>query len=285
MTKQQIGIIHPGEMGVSVAASAKNGGHDVYWVSEGRSEDTRGRAAQVKLTELPTLRALCEKCSMIISVCPPDSAEAVADEVLKHSFRGVYLDANAISTEKVARIAQKMLAAEVGFVDGGIIGRPAWNPKTTWLYLSGSQAEEVAACFSSGLIETKVIGEKIGKASALKMCFAANTKGTDALMCAILATAEALEVREELVAHWSMNGSKFAQMSEQRIRDVTAKAWRFVGEMEEIAATFDQAGVPSEFFLAAAEIYMRISEFKNTPAPSMQEVVSALLANQEPLTK
>ncbi|MBF0280320.1 MAG: NAD(P)-dependent oxidoreductase [SAR324 cluster bacterium] len=281
MKKLQIGIIHPGEMGVSVAASAKNGGHEVYWVSENRSEQTRDRASQVKLTELPSLKALCEKSAIIISVCPPDSAEEVADEVLNCSFRGTYLDANAISTERVERIAGKMADAGATFVDGGIIGGPAWMPGTTWLYLSGSHANEVADCFSSGPLETKVIGDKIGKASALKMCFAANTKGTAALMCSILATAEALEVREDLLAHWSMNGSKFSELSEQRIRNVTGKAWRFAGEMEEIAATFEKSGIPGGFFRAASEIYSRISEYKNAPTPAIKEVLATLLSNKK----
>ena len=70
MTTQNIGILHPGEMGISVAASAKNSGHPVFWVSQGRSEATRARAEQFGLRELRSLSELCETCSMIISVCP-----------------------------------------------------------------------------------------------------------------------------------------------------------------------------------------------------------------------
>src|SRR5262249_26115729 len=141
--------------------------------------------------------------------------------------------------------------------DGGIIGGPAWKPNTTWLYLSGKEAQRVADCFAAGPLETCIVGDSIGKASALKMCFAAYTKGTTALLCAILAAAESLGVREELAQQWSRDGSAFADESVQRVRQVTAKAWRFAGEMEEIAATLQSAGVPGEFHSAAADIYRR----------------------------
>ncbi|MGH8246850.1 MAG: hypothetical protein ACREUU_10505, partial [Gammaproteobacteria bacterium] len=80
-----------------------------------------------------------------------------------------------------------MTEAGVSFVDGGIIGRPAREPGQTWLYLSGPRARDIAACFAAGPLKSRVLGMTIGKASALKMCFAAYSKGTTALLCAILA--------------------------------------------------------------------------------------------------
>jgi len=127
-------------------------------------------------------------------------------------------------------------------------------------------------------LETSVIGESVGKASALKMCFAAHTKGTTALLSAILATAEALGVREELAHQWSRNGSNFAEQTDQQVSGVTAKAWRFAGEMEEIAATFRGVSLPGEFHAAAAEIYRRIAGFKEVKkTPPLAEVLNALL--------
>jgi 3-hydroxyisobutyrate dehydrogenase-like beta-hydroxyacid dehydrogenase len=266
-------------MGISVAASAQNSGYDVYWASEGRSPQTSERAAKFNLHDVSTLTNLCGTCSIVLSVCPPHAAEEVAENVLKQRFSGVYVDANAISPQRALRIEQKMTAAGVTFVDGGIIGGPAWEPGRTWLYLSGKSAQTVASVFSAGPLETEVIGEQVGKASALKMCFAANTKGTTALLCAIVASAEKLGVWEELQRQWSRNGSDFAEKTKQRVRRVTAKAWRFAGEMEEIAATFDEAGVPGDFFAAAAEVYDRIAEFKDAPStPPLEEVLAALLS-------
>ena len=105
---------------------------------------------------------------MIISVCPPHAAEDVAEKVLAHSFQGLYLDVNAIAPQRAVRIGQAMAAAGVDFVDGGIIGMPAWEREKTWLYLSGAKAPEAAAYFCGGPLETRVVGDEIGKASALK---------------------------------------------------------------------------------------------------------------------
>jgi len=277
MRNESVGILHPGAMGVSIAASAKNTGYTVYWASEGRSPQTHERANKINLLDLHSVAKLCNACSVIFSVCPPHAAEDVANEVIGHGFRGVYLDANAISPQRAIRIDQAMSDAGVDFVDGGIIGPPAWQSGRTWLYLSGKEAQRVASYFAAGPLETAVIGDAAGKASALKMCYAAYTKGTTALLSAILAVAEALDVREELSTQWSRGGSDFTEQTNRRVRGVTAKAWRFAGEMEEIAATFEGAGLPGGFHAAAAEVYRRIAGFKDAQdVPSLADVLTAL---------
>jgi 3-hydroxyisobutyrate dehydrogenase-like beta-hydroxyacid dehydrogenase len=281
MTKQTVGILHPGAMGSSVAASAVNAGHDVYWASEGRSPQTHERAARVGLVDAGTLAALCQRCGVILSVCPPHAAEQVAEQVLGHGFAGLYLDANAISPQRAVRIGAKLAQAGVSFVDGGIIGGPAWEPGRTWLYLAGERADDVTAIFSAGPLETEVIGERVGKASALKMCYAANTKGTTALLCAVLATAERLGVREDLSRQWAREGSGLDKSAPQRARGVTARAWRFAGEMDEISATFSEAGLPGGFHAAAAAVYRRIAGFKDAPSvPALEDVLAALASDE-----
>lgn len=272
-----IGIVHPGEMGSFVAASAAKSGLAVFWAGAGRSAATRERATKLKLKDAGSLGALCEKCDAIFSVCPPHAAEAVAEKILKTGFKGLYLDANAISPQRVERIGRKLSAAGIQFVDGGIIGLPDWENGKTWLYLSGEQAADVSDCFSGALLKAKVIGRQPGKASALKMCYAANTKGTTALICAVNAAAEALGVRQELQRQWSLEGNPLAESAPNITRRVTAKAWRFAGEMEEISSTFAGAGIPGEFHAAAAELYRRIGGFKGAATlPSLDEVLAAL---------
>jgi len=281
MTKERVGILHPGAMGVSIAASAKNTGHTVYWASDGRSPQTHERANKVNLLDIHSVAKLCDECSIIFSVCPPHAAEDVAKEVIAQGFKGAYLDANAISPQRATRIGQAMTEAGAEFVDGGIIGGPAWKPGRTWLYLAGKDAQRVADCFSAGPLETSIIGDLAGKASALKMCFAAYTKGSSALLSAILAVSEALGIREELSNQWSRDGSDFAEQTNQRVRGVTAKAWRFAGEMEEIAATFEEAGMPGGFHNAAAEVYRRIADLKDAQEmPPLDDILKALLENR-----
>jgi 3-hydroxyisobutyrate dehydrogenase-like beta-hydroxyacid dehydrogenase len=275
---ERIGIVHPGEMGISVAASAQRGGNSLYWASEGRSPQTRERAAKHSLLDAGSLENLCQTCSVIFSVCPPDAAEQVAGEVLAHAYKGLYVDANAISPQRAMRIGKAMAERDVEFVDGGIIGGPAWEAGTTWFYLSGRQAARAANCFAAGPLQTEVIGETIGKASALKMSYAAYSKGTTALLCAVLAAAEALGVRGELEEQWSRDDPAFSGQAGERARRVTAKAWRFAGEMDEIAATFEDAGLPGGFHTAAAGIYRRLADFKGPAGrPSLELVLQALL--------
>lgn len=274
----RFGILHPGEMGVFVAATIKNSGYPVYWNSDGRSQQTRARAEKCGLQEIQNLRNLCQTCDVLISVCPPHAAESVADQVLAHDFLGLYVDANAISPQRTMNIGQKIIESGSTFIDGGIIGGPAWESGRTMLYLSGIKANEIASCFSAGPLGVHVIGDKIGDASALKMCFAAYTKGTTALICGILATAEALGVREHLEQEWAQRWPGFDDEAKMRSRRVTAKAWRFAGEMKEISATFSQAGLPGGFHAAAADLYQRLASFKDSPAlPSYEEVLVALV--------
>jgi len=276
--RPNLGILHPGEMGLSIAGTAQNTGHRVYWVSEGRSPQTAERAARLGLVDAQTLARLCEACPVILSVCPPDAAEAVSTSVLAQGFTGLYVDMNAIAPQRAIRIGEAMAARGARFVDGGIVGGPAWKPNSTWLYLSGEHAQTAAGYFVAGPLETCVIGDTIGKASALKMCFAAYSKGTTALLSAVLATSESLGVRTELEQQWSRDGSNFAEQAPQKVRQVTAKAWRFAGEMDEIAATLEAAGLPGEFHSAAAIIYRRMAEFKNAPTlPEIDAVLAALL--------
>ncbi len=277
MTKDAIGFLHPGAMGISLAAAAKKSGHAACWVSSGRSEETRKRAEEHGLTELQSLDQLCSSCPIIVSVCPPHAAKAVAEEVLAAGFTGTYLDANAISPEHVKEIAGLLTGGGIAVVDGGIIGPPAWTPGKTWLYLAGQRAAPLAECFSAGPLACEVIGAEIGKASALKMCFAANSKGTAALLAAILAVAEQLGVRQDLENHWSRGDSDYAAQTHARVAATAPKAWRFVGEMDEIAATFAAAGLPADFHRAAGAIYQQMSSFKNAAtAPDIDAILAAL---------
>jgi 3-hydroxyisobutyrate dehydrogenase-like beta-hydroxyacid dehydrogenase len=277
MSPERIGILHPGEMGISVAAALKNNGHSVYWVSAGRSADTRTRAEKFGLIDARTLPNLCAECSTIVSVCPPHAAETLARQVLAAGFQGLYLDANAISPTRAIAIGDTLAKAQIDFGDGAIIGGPAWKPGGTWLYLSGARANEIAAYFSASPFETRVLGANIGEASALKMCYSAYTKGTTALLAAILATAETWDVREALERQWTDGDEKFAARTQERIQRALPKAWRFAGEMEEISATFSDAGLPDGFHAAAAQVYHRLARFKDArPAPMLAKMLDAL---------
>ncbi len=276
-----VGIINPGAMGASIAASARAAGHDVVWAAAGRSAATRQRAAENDLREVDTLHELCAACDIILCVCPPHAAEAVADAVIAVGFGGLYCEGNAISPQNAQDIAERMVAAGIDFVDGSIVGPPAWNTGTTRFYLSGPSAGQVEALFAGTLTEAIAIGDEVGKASALKMTFAALTKGSTALLSAIYGVAENLDVRAELEREWGMRSAESVAQRRDQVRGVTSKAWRFAGEMQEIAATFELAGLPPGFFEAACEVYTRLAGFKDAESvPELEAVLAALIARE-----
>jgi 3-hydroxyisobutyrate dehydrogenase-like beta-hydroxyacid dehydrogenase len=280
--KETVGILHPGEMGISVAVSAQMSGHDVFWVSEGRSAQTCTRAGTHNLADAPSLAELCRVCSVILSICPPHAAESVAYQVVANSFRGLFADLNAISPETSVRIARTMSDEGIEYVDGGIIGGPAWKANATRLYLSGPVADRIADCFSSGLLQVEVIGDQAGKASALKMCYGAYTKGTTALLCAIEAAAEELGVRNFLEKEWGRDEPGFPGEVHKRMQRVTAKAWRFVGEMEEVAATFKSVNMPGGFHMAASEIYRGLEGYRGRETdPPLADILATLIRTGE----
>ncbi|MDE2638297.1 MAG: DUF1932 domain-containing protein [Chloroflexota bacterium] len=278
----RVGIINPGAMGISIAASARAAGHDVYWSTAGRSEATRQRAEEQHLIALDTLNELCGNCDAIVCVCPPHAAQSVAEAVIDASFRGLYCDGNAIAPQKAQAIGARLATAGIDFVDGSIIGPPAWKAGATRFYLSGSSAEQIAELFDSTVTEAIVIGDEIGKASALKMVFAALTKGSTALLSAIYGTADQLGVRDDLEREWAMRDSDSVAQRRNQVRNVTEKAWRFAGEMQEIAATFESAGMPPGFFEAAHDVYQRMARFKDADTvPELVDVLAALKDNYD----
>ncbi len=269
----KLAVLHPGAMGSSVGRSLRDAGHDVLWLRSGRSRATQLRAEAAGLRGLDSLPELAREADGIVAVCPPHGALDLAREVLAAGFRGVYVDANAVSPD-TARALHGILGEQ--FVDGGIVGPPAKVPGTTRLYLSGALAGEVAGWFAVGNLAADVVDGPPGAASALKMCYAAYTKGVSALLLGIRALAGAEGVEAGLLKEWAISQPELAARSEGAARGAGPKAWRFVGEMEEIAATFAARGLPDGFHLAAAEIYRRLESFKDAEQVALSDVLDAL---------
>lgn len=272
-----IGILHPGDMGSVVGACAVAAGARVLWASEGRSPGSRERAAAAGLEDARTVAAVVAASDVIVSVCPPHAAIEVARDVAGRRFAGLYVDANAVAPGTAREIGAIVEAGGATFVDGGLIGPPPRNAGSTRLYLSGREAKRAAALFESSALEAIAIGDGPGAASALKMTYAAYTKGSSALLMAIRALAASEGVDDALLAEWRRSQPDLPKRSEAAARDNARKAWRFVGEMEEIAAAFAAAGLPGGFHEAAAEIYARLADYKDAATPpSMADLVAPL---------
>jgi 3-hydroxyisobutyrate dehydrogenase-like beta-hydroxyacid dehydrogenase len=246
-----VGLLHPGEMGSALGAALLEAGHDVLWASEGRSAQTAERAGRFE--DAGDAATLAQRADVILSVCPPHAAGDVLRSVPE--FDGVYVDANAVSPAT----ARGLAAEKPLFVDGGIIGPPPREAGTTRLYLSGPEAASVTRLFDGTNVDARLLSTEVGDASALKMTYAAWSKGSAALLLAIRATARAEGIEDRLLSEWSLSIPGLEARSEGAERSAEAKGWRWVGEMEEIAATFGAAGQPEGFHQAAAEIFRRFS--------------------------
>jgi 3-hydroxyisobutyrate dehydrogenase-like beta-hydroxyacid dehydrogenase len=272
-----VGLLHPGEMGAVVGECLRASGARVVWPSAGRSEASHRRAQAAGLEDLGSLAAVVSVSDVVLSVCPPGSATEVARLVEAARFGGLYVDANAIAPGTAREVGAIVGAGGADFVDGGIIGPPPRGPGATRLYLAGARAGEVAGLFKGSALEAIVLPGAVGTASALKMAYAAWTKGSSALLLAVRALAIQEGVDDALRAEWELSQPGLAGRSETALAGNARKAWRFVGEMEEIAATFAAAGLPPGFHHACAALYDRLGPYKDAPeTPPMAEAAAAL---------
>ena len=282
MPKPTIVLLHPGEMGAAIGACLRSRDFRALWVEQGRSGATRKRAEAAGLEPRETLADALAVAELVLSVCPPHAALDLAHAVAKQNFRGIYVDANAIAPATTREVGRIVSGAGAAFVDGGIIGPPPTAPGQTRLYVCGEAREKIAALFAGTNVQVVELDGEIGAASALKMAYAAWTKGSAALIAAVRALAQAEGVDGNLVEEWQLSQPQLVKESEA-VRGKVRKAWRWVAEMEEIAASFAAAGLPDGFHLAAAEIYQRLSAFKDSAAPpALDEVTAALREPQTP---
>ena len=278
MPNKTVAILHPGEMGAAIGACLFSRGLRVVWASAGRGAQTRSRASASGIEDLGPLERALGVADAVISVCPPHGALALARQVAAAGFRGIYVDANAISPATARAVGNAVETAGASFVDGGIIGPPPAQSGRSRIYLSGAKAGEIVALFAGTPMEAIALEAPAGAASALKACYAAWTKGATALLAAIRALAGHEGVEAALLAEWKLSQPELEKRSEA-VTVQARKAWRWIGEMEEIAASFEAAGLPGGFHLAAAEIYRGLEAFKGrAKPPALSEIIEALRA-------
>ncbi len=277
-------VLHPGDMGSALAECLVTAGHEARWLRPDRSQATRERADAAGLVAFDDLSAALDGVDAVLSICPPDAAIDVAKTVAAAATartdgptdRVLYIDANAIAPVTMTEVAK--VATEAGFepVDGGVIGPPPREAGRTRLCLSGPAAADVAAWWADTMTETVVLGPEMGQASALKMLYASWTKQSAALLLLISAGAEAYGVHGALEAEWARSQPDLARRVPWAAAQAGPKAWRWRGEMEEIAATFAQQGLPAGISLGAAEVFRRLESHKDDDPPAE---LSALIAS------
>ncbi len=252
-----VGLLSPGDMGHVVGQVMVDHGLKVVTCLEGRSERTRELAKVGGIGDTPSYEALVEQVDLMMSIMVPSeafgAAARVAEAVRATGSDLVYVDCNAIAPETVKEMARVVTGVGARFVDVGIIGGPPRKPGVNRLYTSGKDAEEFAVLNDYGL-DVRVIGEEIGQASGLKMCYAALTKGTSAVMIELLSASKRMGLYDSLIGELETSQPSRLEMM-QGLTNVPSRSRRWIGEMEEIAKTFGDLGLTPKIYEGAADIY------------------------------
>ena len=260
MTINTIAIQSPGDMGHEIGRVLVNAGYKVVSAMEGRSKRTRALAKSGGIIDVGKLENLYDDIDVILSIMRPDKAlnfiKNMCDLANLHKARPLLVDLNAVAPSTALKAEQLSSAAGLDFIDGGIIGEPPRAPKnqSPRLYVSGTRSNELMALNQSGL-DFRDLGSKIGSASGIKMAYAALTKGLTAIAINSIVTAKAHNVQNEFLAELKFSQETLLGHLERGLPSMCPKAYRWVGEMEEISKTHKELGLPKNLFEGAADIY------------------------------
>jgi 3-hydroxyisobutyrate dehydrogenase-like beta-hydroxyacid dehydrogenase len=263
MEIKNVGVVSPGDMGSAIARRIKESGKSVYTASDGRSERTKALGREAGLTDVGSMDKLVSTCELVISVINPGEAMNVAKGVaaaMKKTGRKIaFADLNAVSPQTTKDMDKAIRDAGGMYIDGGIIGPPPRGEKDRpRLYVSGPDAylfEQI----SHPNLQIRVMSERVGDASGVKMCYAAMTKGTTALAVELLVAARKLGVEQALEKELRDSQSDAFDRHMKQIPGMPPKAYRWVPEMQEIAKTFGELGMTRNLFLGASDIYEMVA--------------------------
>jgi 3-hydroxyisobutyrate dehydrogenase-like beta-hydroxyacid dehydrogenase len=246
-------------MGHSVGAVLRRGGLRVVTCLAGRSDRTRALAAEAGIEDLPDLEVLVSESDLILSIVAPAAAEELAERLAvalqATGASTLVADCNALAPETVRRLGASIGAAGGRFVDVGIIGSPprpgSAGPR---FYASGTEVDQLLELAPRGL-DVRPLGTEVGRASGLKMCYAALTKGLTALATELLVAGRAMGLEAPLLAELQLSQDSLLQWMERMLPTMPPKARRWVREMEEIAVTFEALGMTPRILQGAADLY------------------------------
>lgn len=286
---QTIGIHSPGDMGHSVGQRLRENGLRVIAYVADRSARTQALAKEAGIEAVPSYEALVQESDVILSILVPTqampAADLVAQAIKKTGADVLYADCNAIAPQTAQAVAAYITKAGGRFVDASIVGGPPRGEYTPRIYTSGEEADVLALLNDYGL-NIIVMSDKVGDASALKMCFASLTKGSTALYAQLMTAAKALGIDETLKAEFAGSMPDRLQRIERGLPRVPVKARRFVGEMEEMAKMYESLGMIPSMLAGAAEMYRIIGRTPladrvpedDSPFPSLDETLAMFVA-------
>ena len=281
MTLETVAIISPGDMGHAVGQMLGLHGMEVVTCLANRSERTKRLAAEGGIKDCPTMAEMLERADLVLSIVPPGLAARVAGEVAESmtvsGFYPPYADCNAVSPETAKTMAKRISNAGADFIDGGILGPPPREGgNSTRFYFSGDQAELLSELDGKGIV-VRLLGPEVGRASGIKMCYAALTKGTHALQTAVITLAEALGLTQEVSHEFQTSQKAYYQQMNSSAPRLPVVAWRYIDEMKQIAQTFEAAGVTPKFHQGATAVYSHLAT-----TPLAEQTLESMNKNLSP---
>ncbi|MCC7486140.1 MAG: NAD(P)-dependent oxidoreductase [Burkholderiales bacterium] len=263
MEIRNVGVVSPGDMGQAIARRIAESGFAVHVALDGRSERTKALAREAGLHDCGGMEQLVRTCELVLSVINPGEAMNVAREAaaaMKITGRRIaFADLNAVSPRTARDEASVIQEAGGAFIDGGIIGPPPRGDKDRpRIYVSGPDAYLLERILHPNL-QVRVMSERIGDASGVKMCYAAMTKGTTALAVELLVAARKLGVEQALEKELRESRNDVFDWQLRNIAVMPPKAYRWVPEMQEIARTFGELGMTRRIFEGATDVYQMVA--------------------------
>jgi 3-hydroxyisobutyrate dehydrogenase-like beta-hydroxyacid dehydrogenase len=267
MAMTTIGLVGAGLMGSGIGGTLQANGHNVITTLAGRSARTAGLVRAAGLTTVPDLEALVRRTDIVLVVTPPaaalDAAREIAGAARTTDARPLVVDLNAVAPSTMEHISGILATVEVDVVDGSISGSPPNLRPGARIYLAGPRVAEVAG-LAWAPARPIVVGDTVGKASAVKMCTASVYKGLSGLLAQAMRTADHHDVLDHVIADLS----ELDDRAHTQVALAATKAHRYVGEMLEIAQTQADAGLTAALFRAYARVFedlARTSLARNDP--------------------
>jgi 3-hydroxyisobutyrate dehydrogenase-like beta-hydroxyacid dehydrogenase len=264
-----IAIIATGDMGAGVGRRLSERGARVITSLKGRSGASAMRAERAGMKPVENDDELIAQADVFLSIVPPGEALALADR-LAHALaraekKPIYVDLNAVAPETAVRIGDTVTATGARYVDGGIIGGPPSGNYTPKIYVTGDAAGDLERLAAYGLA-IKLVKGPIGAASALKMSYAGITKGLTAIGTAMMLGAIRAGCGDELRAELAESQPHLLAWLARQVPNMYPKAYRWVAEMEEIAAFLEDDATAPAIYEGIARFYERIAQEKASGA-------------------
>jgi len=258
-----VGIMSPGDMGSAVGQALARHGLTVIAALGERSARTRALAAEAGITDVGTLENLVSQADLVMSILDPDAAivaaQRVAEAMKSAGATPLYADCNSIALQSARKIGEVMKAVGAPFAEASIIGAPPRVPNRTRIYTSGPNAQEFAQLSQFGL-DVRILGAEEGKAKAIKICYATLNKGTQAIFTESFVSAKRLGVFDALTTELEISQKSLLKLAQDGLQQMPPKAHRWIGEMNELAATYQDLGLTPRMLAGAADMYRDVSQ-------------------------